>query len=273
MWVIRRWFGGRWVVVVGRWVVVPSGPEMDAQTRQSSSSLASLDQSTKSLRYGRYGYARENPRKSSRYDGLMTSDAATVRPALPTIDEGLLYARYLNVAADGAFRALLGRGYARVIGEAYLSPGHDMSYETAVFAERSGRIAGMASGYTSQQHEQSSDEPLRRAAGFRMVRLAAFSMLGRGMKRFIKSVPDGDYYLLAVAVDSQYRGAGIGSTLLNYSEGRARAAGSTRIVLDVAEKNAGVRRLYERRGMEVEAKSPSIILAPNSRACRMVKPL
>ena len=29
MWVIRRWFGGRWVVAVGRWVVVPSGPEMD----------------------------------------------------------------------------------------------------------------------------------------------------------------------------------------------------------------------------------------------------
>jgi len=29
MWVIRPWFGGRCVVVVGRWVVVPSGPEMD----------------------------------------------------------------------------------------------------------------------------------------------------------------------------------------------------------------------------------------------------
>jgi integrase/recombinase XerD len=30
MWVIRRLFGGRWVVVVGLWVVVLSGPEMDA---------------------------------------------------------------------------------------------------------------------------------------------------------------------------------------------------------------------------------------------------
>jgi ribosomal protein S18 acetylase RimI-like enzyme len=103
--------------------------------------------------------------------------------------------------------------------------------------------------------------------------MAVLSMLGRRMKTFIKAVPDGDYYLLAVAVDGQYRGAGIGSTLLDYSEGRARAVGCTRIVLDVAEKNAGVRRLYERRGMEVEAKSPSIILAPSFRACRMVKPL
>lgn len=247
--------------------------QADAQARQSPSSLASLGLSTKRLRHGRCGDTREGRQRSSGYDGLMTPDSVTVRPALPTIDEGLLYAQYLNVAADGAFRALLGRGYDRVIGEAYLSPGHDMSYETAVFAELSGRIAGMASGYTSQQHARSSDEPLRRAAGFRMVRMAAFSMLGRAMKRFIKSVPDGDYYLLAVAVDSQYRGAGIGSKFLDYSEGRAHAAGCTRIVLDVAEKNAGVRRLYERRGMEVEAKSPSVILVPNSRACRMVKPL
>ena len=203
----------------------------------------------------------------------MDHEAATIRPAAATVDEGLLFAGYLNVAADGAFEVLLGRDYDRVIGEAYLSPGHDLSYETAVFAERAGRIAGMASGYTSQQHEESSDEPLRRAAGIRMVRMTAFSVLGRGMKRFIKTVPEGDYYLLAVAVDDEHRGAGIGSTLLNYSEERGRAAGCARLVLDVAEKNVGARQLYERRGMRVAAKSPSVLLIPNSRACRMVKPI
>ncbi len=203
----------------------------------------------------------------------MTSESVTVRPATATIDEGLLFGRYLNVAADGAFRALLGRDYDRVIGEAYLSPGHDLSYETVVFAERSGRIVGVASGYTSQQHAESSDEPLRRAAGFRMARMAAFSVLGRGMKRFIKTVPDGDYYLQAVAVDDRYRGSGIGSNLLDYSEETGRAAACTRIVLDVAEKNTGARQLYERRGMEVKATSPSILHIPNTRAYRMVKPL
>lgn len=203
----------------------------------------------------------------------MTPESVTVRPAVATIDEGLSFARYLNVAADGAFRALLGKDYDRVIGEAYLSPGHDLSYETSVFAERSGRIAGMASGYTSQQHELSSDEPLRRAAGIRMVRMTAFSVLGRGMKTFIKTVPDGDYYLQAVAVDDQDRGSGIGSTLLDYAEETGRAAGCARFVLDVAGKNTGARQLYERRGMNVEARSPSILLIPNTRAHRMIKPL
>lgn len=207
------------------------------------------------------------------YAGCMTSESITVRPALATIDEGLLFARYLNMAADGAFRALLGRGYDRVIGEAYLSPGHDLSYDTAVFAERSGRIVGMALGYTSHQHEQSSDEPLRRAAGLRMMRMAVFSVFGRGMKTFIKTVPDGDYYLLAIAVDDQYRGSGIGSILLDSSEETARTAGCGRIVLDVAEKNTGARQFYERRRMRIEAVSPPILLIPNTRAYRMVKPL
>jgi ribosomal protein S18 acetylase RimI-like enzyme len=207
------------------------------------------------------------------YSGCMAPESVTLRPAVATLDEGLLFARYLNVAADGAFRALLGRDYDRVIGKAYLSPGHDLSFETAVFAELSGRTAGMASGYTSQQHEQSSDEPLRRAAGYRMTRMAAFSVLGRGMKTFIKTIPEGDYYLLAVAVDDQYRGSGIGSTLLDYSEQTGRVAGCARMALDVAGKNTGARRLYERRGMGVEAMSPSILLIPNTRAYRMVKPL
>ena len=203
----------------------------------------------------------------------MASESVTVRRAVATVDEGRLFARYLNVAADGAFRWMLGRDYDRVIGEAYVSPGHDLSYETVVFAERSGRIVGMASGYTYQQHEQSSDEPLRRAAGFQMLRMAAFSVLGPGMKRFIKTVPDGDYYLQAVAVDDQYRGSGIGSILLDHSEEMARGAGCARIVLDVAEKNTGGRELYARRGMTIEATSPRILLIPNTRAYRMVRPV
>jgi ribosomal protein S18 acetylase RimI-like enzyme len=74
-------------------------------------------------------------------------------------------------------------------------------------------------------------------------------------------------------VDDEYRGAGVGLTLLEHSEETGRAAGCTRIVLDVAGKNTGARQLYERRGMRVEATSPSILLIPNTRAYRMVKPL
>jgi ribosomal protein S18 acetylase RimI-like enzyme len=204
---------------------------------------------------------------------VVASEPVVVRPALATLEEGMLFARYLNVAADGAFRVLLGRSYDRVIGQAYMSPGHDLSYEGVVFAEQSGRIVGMAAGYTSQQHAQASDEPLRRAAGFRMLRMNAFTMLGRETKRFINTVPDGDYYLMSVAVDDQARGLGIGSTLLDHAEQTARAHGCSRIVLDVAERNPNARRLYERRGMTVEITSSRILRIPGTRDHRMVKPL
>lgn len=122
----------------------------------------------------------------------------------------------------------------------------------------------MASGYTSLQHGLSSDEPLRRTAGFRMVRMAALSKLGGGLKRFIDTVPDGDYYLQAVAVDDQHRGAGIGSTLLDYSEDRARVAGCTRIVLDAMEKNAGARRSTSAAGWKSKPnrRLPCLLPAP-----------
>jgi ribosomal protein S18 acetylase RimI-like enzyme len=78
---------------------------------------------------------------------------------------------------------------------------------------------------------------------------------------------------MAVVVDDQYRGSGIGTTLLDYSEETARTAGCARIVPDVAENNVGARQLSEPRGMRVEATSPSILRIPNTGAYRMIKPL
>ena len=106
-----------------------------------------------------------------------------------------------------------------------------------------------------------------------MLRMVALSLFWRGMKSFIKTVGDGDYYLLAVAVDDGHRGEGIGSRLLGHTEQSARASGCDRMVLDVVENNTGARQLYARRGMTVEATSPRVLFLPDTRAYRMVKPL
>lgn len=148
-----------------------------------------------------------------------------------------------------------------------------MSYQTTVFAERDGDIAGMISGYTSSEHLRSSDKPLRRAAGLRIVRMFALMPLAQGLLEFIETVPAGDYYIQGVAVAEAHRGQGIGSLLLDRAEETARINGSNRIVLDVAEDNEHARRLYERRGMKVEAQSPPIVLTPSSSVYRMVKVL
>lgn len=45
-----------------------------------------------------------------------------------------------------------------------------------------------------------------------------------------------------------YRGRGIGSALLGEAESRARAAGSSRLTLEVHDSNRDAKRLYERYG-------------------------
>ncbi len=203
----------------------------------------------------------------------MTTAPISLRPAQPTTAEGLRFARDLDDAADGIFRFMLGKNFEEVVAKAYRTPGHDVSFEHVTFAERGRAIVGMTSAYSSQQHEQSSDSPLIRAAGWRSVRMAAVSTAAASLFRFIDAVADGDFYLQAIAVDPDQRSLGIGSKLFGHAEDEARRAGCERLTLVVAVKNEGARRLYERMGMTIEATSPKSALLPDGQVHRMAKRL
>ena len=180
-----------------------------------------------------------------------------LRAAEPTHEEGLHFARYLDQAAEGFFRFLLGRRVAEIVAEAYIEPGHDLSYKNATFAVRDGAIVGMATSFTAEQRRQFSDEPLTNAVGSWALRYYVLGTIGAPLWRVLDTVAEGDSYLLAIAVDAALRGEGVGSILIDATEEKARAAGSQRLALDVSAKNTGGRRLYERRGMTVESGWPS----------------
>ena len=91
--------------------------------------------------------------------------------------------------------------------------------------------------------------------------------------RVLDTIRDGDFYLMAVAVDSQVRGQGVGSTLIDSIEEKAIASGSARLALDVAAKNEGAQRLYQRRGMAIESRWPKRLPIPKLRILRMTKTL
>ncbi len=203
----------------------------------------------------------------------MTGTSLYIRPAQPTRDDGLAFARYLDMAADGVFRFMLGGGSDHVLASAFVAPGHDLSHEHVSFAELDRGVVGMTSDYSAGQHHDSSDRPLIRAAGWRIVRMGIVSLMAAGPFRFIDAVPHGDYYLQAIAVNANVRDRGIGSTLFDRVELRARAVGSERLALDVAVDNRDARRLYERSGFAIEATSPRSYLGPESQVHRMVKPL
>ena len=74
-----------------------------------------------------------------------------VRPAEPTIEHGLAFANYLDTAAEGFMRLLLGRRMPELVAEAYTHPRNEYSFENVLAAERDGRIVGMAAGFGAEE--------------------------------------------------------------------------------------------------------------------------
>ena len=192
----------------------------------------------------------------------MDRHSIVLRAAKPTFDEGLEFARYLDEAAEGFFRFMLGSRAVQVVAEAYTQSDNNYSFQNVIIAEHDQLIVGMALGFTAEQRRRFSDRPLKQAAGFPALRMRAVRILCAPLLRILTTIADGDFYLLAIAIDKEIRGEGVGSALMDSIEERARASGSTRLSLDVSAKNEGARRLYERRGMSVESEWPKVRFLP-----------
>jgi ribosomal protein S18 acetylase RimI-like enzyme len=202
----------------------------------------------------------------------MSSRALTIRPANPTNEDGVFFARFMNMAADGAFRKMFGPRFEEIVTMAYLRPNHDLSCEYAVFAEIDGVVVGMASGYTAEQHARFSDVPLKEAAGRDAFRIACILTLIAPMWRFLHTYDDSDFYLQFLAVDAAHRRKGIGASLIQAMESRGRECGATRFALDVSGRNPDAKHLYERQGLHVRERWPRLRWLPAA-VLRMTKPL
>lgn len=203
----------------------------------------------------------------------MDQHSIALRAANPTFEEGQACAHYLDQAAEGFFHLWLGPHAEDIIAKAFLEPNHDLSYQNVTFAERDYVIVGMACVFTAEQHRRSSHEPVHRAAGGRNLRIKIVDMLFAPMMRIVDSIPDGDFYLHSIAVDSELRGDGVGSVLMDYVEELARVSGSTRLSLDVSARNQRACRFYERRGMSIESQWPKRFPIPGLTFYRMIKRL
>ncbi len=189
---------------------------------------------------------------------FLRQDSIQLRPAQPDYDEGIVFARYMDQAADGLFRFMLGQRAEPIIASAFHEPEHSLSYEYVTFAELGGEPVGMSSAYTGSQLRGFSDKPLESAAGRNAFRLKCMSLLLRPVFRILDSVADDDFYLQGIAVEPSMRSKGVGSALLADVEQRANRSGSSRLCLDVADKNKGAQALYARRGMVQSSQWPNI---------------
>lgn len=202
----------------------------------------------------------------------MNASDLTIRPGKRTDDEGKRFAYFMNQASDGGFKKMFGKRFEEIVSKVYLEPNHDLSYETALFAEVAGRIVGMVSGYTAEQYQHFSKDALSRASGRSRFRISFIFALIAPMMRFLHTYDDGDYYVEFLAVDSAFGGQGIGSSLLQAIEDRAQASGATQLSIDVAARNTRAQRLYKRIGFTVIRRWPCTRWL-RANILRMTKPL
>ena len=189
----------------------------------------------------------------------------SVRAAGPADAERIADA--LEEASGGLMSQLLGARWREVLIDVVVTPGHEMSIETARIAMVADEPVGVA--VSCAAGTPTVDQALEQAAGRSLIRLAFFSALARPVLRFMAHHESGDWHLTALAVDESRRGEGIGSVLLADTRQRAIEHGSTAVTLDVDVANDGARRLYERLGFVETARSGRAWLPGGAQVARM----
>ena len=108
------------------------------------------------------------------------------------------------------------------------------SYRNATIAEAGGEVAGCLIGYALPEEPELIDYEDMPAMFVPLQEL--------------ENLVPGSWYVNVLAVQPQYRGCGVGSTLLNLAEQLAEGTACGSLSIIVAGANAGARRLYERCG-------------------------
>jgi ribosomal protein S18 acetylase RimI-like enzyme len=169
-------------------------------------------------------------------------------------DSSLEIAR-LIYQTDGVYRYLFGRGEAALdrIRRLVENESNVLSYRnTAIFESTPGKVAGVMLAYVpSQETRNLKNEDFQDV--FSSHELLVLWLKSLFLMSFDgKSEIDG-LYISNVSVNPDARCAGIGEKLVSFAENRAFAEGHTSLWLDVAARNSGARRLFERLGFEVNS--------------------
>lgn len=185
-----------------------------------------------------------------------------IRKANPDMDEGVLFAEYLNEASEGFFKSILGKETYKIIAKAYVKPYNEYSYENAWFMECNNQVIGMVSGYTRSEKKCFKRNVLSQSSKGFKFRILMLSFIGRALSRFLGSTRNDDFYIQAIALNIQSRGKGLGQKLLEHITEKAIEKGCKTISLDVSSKNTKAIKSYNKFGMKVSSYWPNFLNIP-----------
>jgi len=164
------------------------------------------------------------------------------------IEDARDFSHLILLSAPVFFPSLFGDNGLEVMENLFRYPGNIFSFEHSYFVEMEKKIAGMVLGYTWKERDQ---EELN--TGFLLFRYLGWDILTRvpyllRVQSILGKLVAGDYYISNIAVYPEFRGCGLGTSLLKKMEEEAVERGCKMIVLDVEADNRGAIRLYQKLG-------------------------
>ncbi|MEQ8321282.1 MAG: GNAT family N-acetyltransferase [Rhodospirillales bacterium] len=176
----------------------------------------------------------------------MSANDVTFRPA--TRDDVRVIAELFQISSEGVADyvwsqmddpeykdlPLVERGAKR-----YLREGVDFSYQNCDMAEIDGTTVGMLHAYPMGDDVGNPPEDMDPI-----------------LRPYAELEEPKSLYISGLALYDEYRGAGIGTRLLDFAYKRARAEGMKKISLICFEDNKGAYRLYEREGFQTRKRRP-----------------
>jgi ribosomal protein S18 acetylase RimI-like enzyme len=196
----------------------------------------------------------------------------SIRRAWP--EDSIHCARLILASAEKFLPAVFGPHIKEALTHLAAASGNLFSHSHAWIAETKGKSVGMLLGYT--EREKAAENP---RTGFVLLRCLGFSMIRRlgrllRLQITIGRIPVQGYYISNLAVYPEFRGRGIGSTLISRAHQEALEKGCSLLLLDVEIDNEAAIRLYSRLGFTTRGHTRPIVLSDRPFSLdRMEKPL
>lgn len=159
----------------------------------------------------------------------------------------------LILSAPTLFATVFGEGFKEIIQKIFKERRNLFSFEHTYFLKMDGKIAGMVLSYDwtiKRREEINTGRALFKHMGLKLIKRLPLLLK---LNSVVGILNRGEYYISNIAVYPEYRGMGIGTTLLNFIE-ETKSKNIKNLTLDVETKNEGAIRLYKRLGFIISGK-------------------
>ena len=167
----------------------------------------------------------------------MTTSSIVTRPATREDADIIAQAVAMAIGDEEALQLYCGDDYMAVLADIARSEATQYSWQYAIVAEVEGRVAGAVVGYDGAQLYA------LREGTFAVLRCT----IGR-TPNIVDETEAGECYLDSIGVLPEYRGRGVGRTLVEAFCQRAFAEGHQRVGLIVDQENPNAETLYTSLG-------------------------